>query len=242
MISATIQLDGELNTFLSLDRRWRDIHYSFSSGTSVKHIIEALRVPHTEVGRIVVNGKQVDFSYLIQADDQINVYPVSLEVCDFVAENSPEELRFLLDNHLGKLATYMRIIGLDTEYHNDYQDDALAVEASQQRRILLTRDRGLLMRRIVQRGYCIRSLEPRRQIVEVIKRFNLADQIRPFKRCLRCNSLLQPVDKQDILDRLEPLTRQYYNEFHICSQCDKIYWKGSHYEHMQNFLEGITKQ
>jgi uncharacterized protein len=145
-----------------------------------------------------------------------------------------------LDNHLGKLATFLRIMGLDAAYRNDYQDDELAEVASREGRILLTRDRGLLMRKVVSQGYCVRALDPRQQAVEIVRRFDLYGHIRPFRRCLRCNSLLHPVDKQAIIERLEPLTRQYYDEFHICPQCDKIYWKGSHYEHMEKFLEGIT--
>jgi uncharacterized protein len=241
MNRAILQFDRELNAFLTPGRRGREIAYEFEGTPAVKHLIEALRVPHTEVGQIIVNGRQEGFAYQVQDGDQVEVYPSLLEERDGAEEGvSAEELHFLLDNHLGKLATFLRILGLDAAYRNDYQDDELAQVASQEGRILLTRDRGLLMRKVITQGYCVRALDPRQQIVEIVQRFDLYGHIQPFRRCLRCNSLLQAVDKQAIIERLEPLTRQYYDEFHICPQCDKIYWKGSHYEHMEKFLEGIT--
>jgi uncharacterized protein len=144
-----------------------------------------------------------------------------------------------LDNHLGKLATFLRILGFDAAYGNNFQDIELVKIAGQEGWVLLTRDRGLLMRRIVAEGYCLRSLNPKKQLAEVIGRFNLAASIQPLPRCLRYNHPLEPVDKGAILDRLKPLTRQYFDEFHYCPACNRIYWKGSHYENMQMFLSSI---
>jgi uncharacterized protein with PIN domain len=130
------------------------------------------------------------------------------------------------------------MLGFDSLYRNDYQDEELAEIASMKPRVLLTRDRRLLMRKAITRGYCLHSTDPRQQAAEVLRRFNLFEQIKPFQRCLRCNHALEPVSKEEIIDRLEPLTKQYFNEFRICPNCKQIYWKGSHYGHM---LEMITE-
>lgn len=115
----------------------------------------------------------------------------------------------------------------------------MALIANREDRILLTRDRGLLKRNLVRRGYCVRAHHPREQVFEIINRFNLKRLVNPFQRCPRCNGLLESVRKQDILDRLEPLTRLYYDEFDRCTQCGQIYWKGSHYERMLPFIEKV---
>jgi uncharacterized protein with PIN domain len=154
----------------------------------------------------------------------------------------PDKPCFILDNHLGQLATYLRMLGFDSLYQNDYQDDELAQVSSQEERVLLTRDRRLLMRKAIRRGYCIHQTDPRLQAAEVLRRFNLFGQVRPFQRCLRCNSPLLVVSKQDVIERLEPLTKRYYDEFHICPSCNQIYWKGSHFEHMQQMIIEMAAQ
>ena len=230
---------GELNDFLPHEQRKKVVVRHFRGNPSVKHLVEALQVPHTEVGRILANDQMVDFSYLVQNGDSVDVHPAPNEYPggrDFASEPGPG---FVLDNHLGKLATYLRIFGFDTLYRNDFHDDELANIACRDGRILLTRDRGLLMRKVISRGYCVRNKDPRQQIYEVVRRFDLLSKIQPFNRCLKCNSVLQPVEKQEILHRLEPLTRLYYNEFYICPDCDQVFWKGSHYERMKRFLDTI---
>jgi uncharacterized protein len=237
MKQAVFNFHGELNDLLRADHRDGPFLYLFTGAQSVKHLIESLRVPHTEVGRVAVNGLEVDLGSLIESGDQVDVFPMHLE------EHDPDEIpSFLLDNHLGKLAAYLRMCGFDAAYRNDYQDAELALTASQEARILLTRDRGLLMRKSVARGYCLHSLEPEQQLLEVLRRYRLREAIRPFQRCLRCNHLLQPVEKAAIMDRLRPLTRQYFDVFHICPACGQIYWKGSHYDHMVNFLCSIQRK
>jgi hypothetical protein len=199
----------------------------------LKHLVESLGVPHTEIGGWQVNGQAALASYQARDGDRVVVLAHTVST-------APEgELRFLLDNHLGRLAAYLRMLGLDASYRNDYQDEELAGIASQEGRILLTRDRRLLMRRTVAQGYCPASLDPQEQAVEVVRRFGLEHQLLPFRRCLRCNGLLEPVSKAAVLHRLQPLTKQYYDEFAICPSCDQVYWKGSHYEHMQALIARI---
>jgi hypothetical protein len=252
MNQAYFTFDQELSIFLHPTRRVDRFSYTFNGNPSVKHLIEALRVPHTEVGDIQVNGIPVDLQYLVQTGDYIKVdkaKSLSLVNSEITTSSALEKIssqrrlvsRFILDNHLGKLACYLRMLGFDACYRNDFQDDELAEIASRESRILLTRDRGLLMHRSIEFGYCIRSLFPKEQVVEVLKRYNLFGSIQPFSRCLRCNSSLIPVQKELVLERLEPLTRLFYNDFRICSGCEQIYWKGSHYEHRLEMINEVVQ-
>jgi len=242
---AMFRFYAELNDFLPSHKRQRDFTHSFELNAPVKDMIEAQDVPHTEIDLILVNGQSVDFSYLVQDGDRISVYPVfeSFDISPVVRlrPNPLRVIRFVLDVHLGRLATYLRMMGFDTLYRNDYADDELAHISSSDRRILLTRDRGLLMRNIVTHGYWLRATRPRQQLVEVLEHFDLFNAVQPFQRCLHCNGLLQPVGKAAISDRLQPKTRQYYDEFHHCRACNRIYWKGSHYRHMQQFIDSVLQ-
>ncbi len=240
---ADFRFYAELNDFLPPDRRQRTFTHQFELSASVKDMIEALGVPHTEVDLILVNGQSVDFSYLVQAGDRISVYPMfeSIDISPLVRLRPQplRETRFVLDVHLGRLAGYLRMLGFDTLYRNNFEDEELAQISSAQGRILLTRDRGLLKRSIVTHGYCLRATNPLEQLLEVLRRFDLFDSIEPFQRCLRCNGLLQSVNKNNILDRLPPKTRRYYDEFWQCRRCQKIYWQGSHYQRMRQFVERV---
>jgi uncharacterized protein len=234
MKAAIFQFHGDVNDLLPAAQRGIPQRCTFQGDQSVKHLIESMRIPHTEVGLVKANQLVVETGYLVQDNDVIDVYPNILQG----VESSPQP-GFLLDNHLGKLATFLRILGFDAAYNQELQDDELAQMACLEGRILLSRDRGLLMRRIVTRGYLLSSLEPKEQLSEVIRRFDLVSAIQPFQRCLKCNHPLIPVEKEAILERLQPLTRRYFDEFHICPACAQIYWKGSHYDHMQLFLSSL---
>ena len=243
MKQALFRFYAELNDFLAPGRRQIAFTHCFADRVSVKHLIESLGVPHSEVDLILVNGRPESFGYIVQDQDTISVYPVfeSLDISP-VGRLRPQplrETRFVLDIHLGQLATYLRLIGFDTLYENDYQDDELAQISSQQRRILLTQDRGLLKRNLVTHGYCVRESNPEQQLLEVVRRFDLTESIEPFQRCLRCNGLLQEIAKEEISQQLLPDTRRYYDEFHMCQSCNQVYWKGSHYQRMRDFLKRV---
>jgi len=246
MNKAKFTIFDSLVFFLPFEKDGVELDCSFKGRQSVKHLIESFRIPHTEIGNIVVNGKSVDFSYIVKDGDHVLVFPITGRFSPLIRIDTDKlfskngRMRFLLDNHLGKLALYLRMLGFDTMYRNDFQDNTLADLASQNDRVLLTRDRGLLMRCTVQFGYYLRSKIPKYQAAEILERFKLFDQIKPLNRCLRCNSPLKPVAKEEIIDRLLPLTRRYYHEFHICDACDQIYWKGSHYDKMMRTLELIV--
>ena len=233
MSMAYFDLQPELHCFLPRDKRNVTIALAFKGRQSLKHLIESLGVPHTEVGQVTANGQARGLDSVPHNGDRIEVRAA--------APGCPLEARFLLDSHLGRLAAYLRMLGFDCLYRNDYDDAELAELVQREKRILLSRDRRLLMRKVVQYGYCLRSLEPPEQLTEVVRRFDLADKIRPFHRCLRCNGALQPVSKETVLDRLEPLTKIHYDEFSLCPACDQVYWKGSHVERMEKLIESVKR-
>ena len=243
---AYIRFFARLNGFLGTDWRPARVRYPISGPATVKHAIEALGVPHTEVDLILVNGQSVGFSYMLRTMDQASVYPSfsTLDISPIQQLRKPlaPPMKFIVDSHLGRLATYLRLLGFDAAYRNDYEDDELANLAYEQNRILLTRDRRLLMRKLIIYGFCLQTRDPRRQLRDVLHRYQLHNQIQPWRRCLRCNGRLRPVSKEEILDRLEPKTRTYYYEFHICEQCQQIYWKGSHFEPLRQFIEEILTE
>jgi uncharacterized protein with PIN domain len=207
-------------------------------------MIESLGVPHTEVALMLVNGAPVDFAYHVLDGDRISVYPPfeHVDLPDMPDIQSSGEPRFVCDVHLGRLAAYLRMVGFDTLFPEDYRDEELARISSEEDRILLTRDRGLLKRSIVQRGYSVRATDPWQQLEEVIKRFNLYDAIERFQRCAACNGVLENVDKAEILDQLPEKTARYYDEFRRCANCGKIYWRGSHYEQIDQLVERMLRE
>jgi uncharacterized protein with PIN domain len=243
MSQATFHFHTELNDFLPAARRRGPFTHSFAGRVAVKDMIEALGVPHTEVAAIVAGERAVGFAYLVRNGDRIAVYPVSATPTGVVAvvlrPPISAEPSFVLDTHLGQLAAYLRMLGFDTLYRNDYADDELARVSSAEGRILLTRDLGLLKRGIVTHGYFVRETNPQQQIAEVLRRYQITGAITPLRRCIRCNGVLQPVSKTEIEARLEPKTRAYYQEFSICTACDQIYWKGSHYERIRQFIDNV---
>jgi uncharacterized protein with PIN domain len=245
-ITAQFRFYEELNDFLPAARRKREFRHRLDRRASIKDAIEALGVPHTEVELILVNGESVDFSYIVRDGDRISVYPVfeSLDIRPLLRLR-PEPLRnpcFVLDTHLGRLARYLRLLGFDCLYRNDYSDEELAEISSREQRILLTRDRLLLQRGIVTHGGFIRSDDPKRQVIEVLRRFDLAGDLAPLTRCIRCNGLLSIVDKQRINHRLELKTRLYYEDFRICEHCRQIYWQGSHFRKMRALIGEFRRE
>lgn len=240
MKKAIFNFSPELHVFLEPSRRQNPFEYEFTGPQSVKHLIEAAGVPHTEVSRIQVNGAPAGFDIQVQDGDQVEVFSflaldnLPLQASDFSERSNP---CFILDNHLGKLTSYLRMLGFDCLYRNDFQDAELAQRSQEQNRILLTRDHRLLMRKAVTQGYWLRSQDPDQQLKEVLTRYSLASLVKPFQRCMRCNALLEPVSKETILHRLQPLTVQYFNEFRLCPACGQVYWQGSHYTKMLSFIE-----
>lgn len=242
--SVRFNFHGDLDFFIGSRTRLRCVERSLSERTSVKDVIESCGVPHPEVDLILVNGRPVNFKHTLNGGATVDVHPVQSLPTQFAEHRLQERRidRFIVDGHLGKLARNLRLLGFDTAYDPEAQDRQLLQIMANEDRSLLTRDRRLLMHAIVQTGYCPRSQNADEQIIEVIRRFDLFDSIAAFRRCLRCNALLEEVAKAEIIERLEPLTKVYYEKFRRCSGCGQIYWAGSHFSKLQKRLEQIHAQ
>jgi uncharacterized protein with PIN domain/sulfur carrier protein ThiS len=239
-LKARLRFYEELNDFLPPARRKVEFEHRFDRRTSIKDMIESLGVPHPEVELILVNGRSVDFSHIVADGDRISVYPVfeSLDVSSLIRlRDAPlRESRFVVDCNLGRLARYLRLLGLDCLYQNDFNDETVSRISQQQRRIVLTRDRRLLHRKIITHGLYVRAVDPREQVKEVLQRLDLHGAVQPFTRCTRCNGLLKTISKQTVDHRLEPKTRRYYHHFLQCGQCGQVYWQGSHHERAKRLV------
>jgi uncharacterized protein with PIN domain len=233
MSQVTLIFHGKLNDFFNSRPPGEPITWRFEHKVALKHIIEALGVPHPEVGLIKRDNVTLALDYPVNDGDVIDIFP--RQPGEFIFTRSGP--KFILDNHLGKLTDYLRLLGFDAAYARDLPDEQIARVSAEQSRVLLTRDRGLLKRKIVGEGYCVRADDPEEQLAEVVEQFQLSRYVTPFQRCPRCNGKLSPVDKEIILDRLLPLTKKYYDEFTQCEVCGQIYWKGSHFENMQSLLK-----
>jgi uncharacterized protein with PIN domain len=178
----------------------------------------------------------------LEADAALDVYPISAGLFPTFRLQEREVRAFVADGHLGKLTRDLRLLGIDVSYNRDANDSELLATMVQENRALLTRDRPLLMHRVVRTGYFPRSQDPMEQTVEVIRRFGLARVLAPFVRCLRCNGLLATVSKEAVIDQLKPLTRLYYDDFQRCPQCGQSYWRGSHVAKLEKRVESIRNR
>ncbi|MCE5251497.1 Mut7-C ubiquitin/RNAse domain-containing protein [bacterium] len=236
----------ELNDFLPRPVRKTQFPYLFEGNPSVKDAIEAIGVPHTEIDLILVDGNSVSFLYHLQDGNCVSVYPVfeSMDISPVIRLRAKplREPRFILDVHLGKLARCLRMLGFDALYDNSYTDPEIVGIAREHHRIILTRDVSLLKMNEVTHGYWIRSQHSEKQVHEVIRRLDLHAYIQPFSRCISCNGIVEEVPKESVIDILEPNTRRYYDEFFRCSSCGKVFWKGSHFKKMEEFVEDVKKE
>lgn len=236
---------GSLNDFLHKSKKQSWIGYHFKEGSTVKDAIEAMGIPHVEVAEITMTNNPLPFSYRIQEEDKIEVWPyrhTSNFKNPFLSSEAEMQYHFILDVHLGKLAGYLRLLGFDAVYQNDYNDCVIAERAYKECRIVLTRDIGLLKHKVIRHGYWLRSQQPKEQLKEVIKHFYLQDKFLPFTRCLCCNGIIRPVSKDAITDLLPLKTRQFFQQFFQCISCKKVYWKGSHVDRMMAFIEEVKKE
>lgn len=241
-----IRFYEELNDFIPANHRKRDNVFRIKINQTVKDAIESLGVPHAEVDLILVNGESVDFDHRLKTGDIVSVYPVfeTLDISTITKLRSRplREVRFILDVHLGKLCRYLRMLGFDTYYRNDLDDPEIIDRSVEENRIILTRDIGILKNGMVTHGYWLRSQDSKKQLLEVLRRFDLGGRIRPFYRCIVCNGTMEKVDKADVEDRLEAGTKKCFDTFYQCRNCEKIYWEGSHYESMRDFVDEVLKQ
>lgn len=246
----TLRFYQELNFFLKGEQQKRDLSAEIAPGQTVKDLIESFGVPHVEVDLILVDGEAVDFAYQPRPGQRISVYPV-FERFDIapLAKLRPEPLRnprFIADVHLGTLARRLRILGFYTEYPPEGEDRYLARRAAEAGLILLSRDRQLLMRKIVERGMYVRATDPREQVREVVYRLDLYDRLTPFSRCVACNGLLRDLERgsrewEEKKGAIPPGVRSWCRTYRICSSCGKLFWRGSHVERLEELLEILAQ-
>ena len=255
--SARIRFHGELVGLLRAGLRRQPVELPIAQGATLKHAIETLDVPHTELGEIRVDGQPVALDRILAGGESIDAYPARADANaatgrapspgpDVPARGAraPDwrEARFLADAHLGALARRLRLLGFDTALAGDGADHALAERAQAEARILLSRDRELLKHRRVLRGRLVRSTDPDDQLDEVLERYALKNALRPFSRCLECNAPLRPVERALVADRLPPSVAAGHTAFTKCDGCGRIYWPGSHWSRLRARVEAIRRR
>ena len=244
MAKATFRFYEELNDFLAPRRRRRDIEVDIAPTETVKHAIEALGVPHTEVELVLVDGTSVGFERRLADSERVAVYP-RFEALDItpllrLRERPLRRTRFVADSHLGGLARRLRLSGFDTLFDNGWPDDELLRLSLAEGRIVLTRDRELLKRRELTHGCFVHAEQPDAQWREVIERLDLLGTASPFTRCLVCNGLLHAVPKSEVAPALPPSVRERHERFARCGGCARVYWEGSHWQRMRAKLDALV--
>jgi len=239
-----LRFHGDLNLFLGSKAGGAVIERPLAEKTSIKDVIESCGVPHPEVDLILVDNQTVGFDHTLVSEAEVEIFPVKNRDTHR-AEKRLQAIdisRFVADGHLGGLTRNLRLLGFDVAYPKNADDRQLLEVMSRENRALLTRDRRLLMHGIVQHGYCPRSQNADEQTIEVVRRFDLSKLVAPFTRCLRCNAPLEEATKAEVIDRLEPLTKIYYDQFRRCPDCKQIYWSGSHFAKLQKRIEEIRSR
>ena len=234
----------ELNDFLPPERRKTAFRQGFQGTPAVLDLIQAIGVPHTAVDLVLVDGRSVGFDTRLHGGERVAVYPVfeRLDISPLV-HLRPRPLRrtrFALDVHLGRLARDLRLLGFDSSYRRGWDDDELIEHALDERRIILTRDVGLLKHRRVTHGYWLRSDDPERQLDEIIEALDLMRQARPFSRCRECNGEIEPLARESLGPEVDPAIRGRFERFWRCKDCRRVYWRGSHYQRLlRRVLEAV---
>lgn len=239
MNSARIEIHGNLNDFLEPGVRPSLHEVPLTHHSQLKDTVESLGVPHPEIDCALVNGRPAAFTRRLKPGDTVAIFPEGESPSESLVRTAPHPTRFVVDANLGRLKTLLRTLGFDCFYENNLSDEHAAHASRTENRTLLTKDVGVLMRAKIVHGYWVRAGYPDPQLGEVIRRFDLRPKINPLSRCIDCNEEIVPVAKKDILDRLEPLTKKYYDKFFQCPKCGKIYWEGSHVERMRDWMSRL---
>ncbi|TFW09313.1 twitching motility protein PilT [Oxalobacteraceae bacterium OM1] len=237
MVIVNFRFYSVLNNFLAPWLRQRGFDQRCAQDASVKHMIEALGVPHTEVELILVDGRPAGFGHRLVHGERVSVFPAfaEFELDDVPPLRPPLQgrPRFIADAHLGQLARQLRMLGFDALYRNDYSDAEVARIAAEEGRVVLTRDRDLLIRKEIVHGCYLHAIDGDEQVAEVISRYRLQQAVRAFSRCLTCNGELRSVPKAEVEDRVPPHSHAHYERFFECSDCAQVYWEGSHVQRMR---------
>jgi uncharacterized protein with PIN domain len=240
----TFRCYAELNDFLHPEHRQKPFIHPLKTPVTLGEAIESLGIPWSEVDLVLVNSEPAPLNRRLYENDVVSVFPTfeTLDISELKGENSPplRVTRFILDAHLGKLAKYLRMLGFDTLYRNDFGDEEIIDLAAKENRIILTRDKLLLQSRRVTHGYYIRATNKHQQLREVVQKFDLYSQFRSFTRCMTCNADLVPKSRQEISNLIQPEILELYEDYYFCPACRKVYWQGSHFKRMESFIRELT--
>jgi uncharacterized protein len=240
---ATVRFYAELNDLVLPERRFRDSEVEFAGSPAVKDVIESLGVPHGEIDLLLLNGQSAAFADRLQDGDRVAVYPAfeAFDVGELTSVRAAplREPRFVLDGHLGRLAAYLRMLGFDVQWQSQPTDADLARISADERRILLTRDLGLLKRSQVTHGLFVRATAPEDQLGEIVERLHLQRLAQPFTRCLSCNAALEHVELATVEGELPPRVRERVREVRRCAGCGKLYWAGTHHDRMSELIARV---
>lgn len=234
-MGVTLRLGGDLTLFVPA--RWRSgkITLPYDGTSTLGHLVQSVGVPLPEVGSLRIDGREVLPSHRLSQGDVVEVEPVTRP-----QRLEPWPPRFVLDVHLGKLARRLRVLGIDAAYVSAADDDALLVMAATADRVLLTKDRALLMRRALPAGAYVRGDRTEAQLADVLDRFE--PPLAPYRRCPTCNGLLTEVSKGTVETMLEAGTRRSYDDFARCTSCGQVYWRGAHFRHLDDLVRWATDQ
>ncbi|WP_432013120.1 Mut7-C RNAse domain-containing protein [Streptomyces cucumeris] len=231
-----LSIDPGLRLFATPERRRGPIALVTDGASTLGHVVESVGVPLTEVGALLVDGRETPVSHVPRAGESVEVRPV---VRPRAVPGAP--LRFLLDVHLGTLARRLRLLGVDAAYESeDIGDPALAALSAAQRRVMLSRDRGLLRRRELWAGAYVYSDRPEEQLRDVLGRFG--PRLAPWTRCTACNGPLEDADKETVREQLEHGTRRTYDVFARCTACERVYWRGAHHSRLEAIVAGAVEE
>lgn len=237
---------AELNDFLPERHKYRQFQYGLKTPITVREAIESLGIPFSEIDLILVNGQTVSPGHQLGENDYISVYPTfeTLDISSLKVSHKPplRITRFILDAHLGKLAKYLRMLGFDTLFRNDFEDSEIIDISVREKRIILTRDKHLLNAKKISHGYYVRSTEKHAQLREVVQKFDLYSQFKSFSRCMSCNTELTPKKKSEISDKVPTDVIQNFEEFYYCPSCKKVFWKGSHFKRMESYIHQLASE
>jgi len=240
MIKVYYRFYEELNKYLPEEKHkvWFEVKYE--KRISVLNALHIFNIPQKKVDLLLVNQKSKGFDYVLKNNDRISVYPVFelFDITDLtkVREKPLRNIKFVCDVHLGKLCKYLRMLGFDTLYSNQNKPNDIVKISNNDNRIVLSKDYSYNKNKNITHFYWVRSSDSREQLKDLIRKMQLVKSINPFTRCIICNDYIKEIDKNKVKDRLLPNTNKFFNKFYICRTCDKIFWKGSHYEDMVEFI------
>lgn len=243
MVRANLRCYAELNDFLQPSWRQHRFAVEFVASAPLRHLAEGIGIPHTEIALALKNGEPVDLDCTVDDGDSLALYPLfasqALEGAAPDRIRPPGTPRFVADAHLGKLAGYLRLLGFDTLYANDLGDRELATIAASEQRVLLSRDRDLLMHKAVRYGAFLHATDTWTGVEYLQRRYRLCDHAAPFSRCMTCNGLLESVAKSAVVDQVPSAVAQLQDDFWRCRDCGQVYWRGSHWRALQARVETL---